>query len=207
MCSSDLLPLAYADPPAAIQPNTSAPLITGDARVAALRSAGGHLYAAFTTAVNWQGDSSTRSGVYWLDLTATATTPTAGKSTPSASAHVNQAGIFGFAGGYTFYPALAAGGNGSLALLVGASSAAIAPSLIYSRRGAGDPPNVLGAGGTTLLLQPGLQPSGGSRWGDYMGACLAFPGSDAAAPTVWVAGPYMADHPAHWQTLVWQMRL
>lgn len=201
------LPLAYADPPAAIQPNTSAPLITGDARVAALRSAGGHLYAAFTTAVNWQGDSSTRSGVYWLDLTATATTPTAGKSTPSASAHVNQAGIFGFAGGYTFYPALAAGGNGGLALLVGASSAAIAPSLIYSRRGAGDPPNVLGAAGTTLLLQPGLQPSGGSRWGDYMGACLAFPGSDAAAPTVWVAGPYMADHPAHWQTLVWQMRL
>ena len=201
------LPFDYADPPAAIQPNTSAPLITGDARVAALRSTGGRLYTAFTTAVNWRGDSSTRSGVYWLDLTATAAAPSAGKSAPSASVHVNQAGIFGFAGGYTFYPALAAGDNGGLALLVGASSAAIAPGLIYSRRGAGDPPNVLGAGGTTLLLQPGLQPSGGSRWGDYMGACLAVPGSDSAAPTVWVAGPYMADHPTHWQTLVWQMRL
>lgn len=208
------LPRPYADPPAAIQAGSTNPTATGDSRFTTPILVGGHLYAAFTTAMNWQGDGTTRAAAYWLDLTpavvssATSGTSGAGGQTGNAKpvVKVNQSGIFGFAGGYTFYPTIAADASGDVALLVGAASPGITPSLLLGWRHARDAAGTMGSNGDTVRLQAGASdaPYADRHWGDFMGAAFP-PASAGSTPTVWVAGPYMTDYPTQWQTLVWQM--
>lgn len=198
------VPYAYADPPAAAQRGTSVPLATGDARISSLAYVGGHLYAAFTTAVNWQSDSRTRSGTYWLDLGPTTHVQSGAGQLPALSVGVIQAGIWGFSGGYTMYPALVADSVGNVVLAAGAASSSLNASLIYGSRKKSDPKNVLEEGHAAQLLQRGSKAFTAGQWGDYSGACLL--GAGASGPeAVWFAGAYTDSSHAFWRTGLWQL--
>ncbi|HEY7416977.1 MAG TPA: hypothetical protein VH593_17455, partial [Ktedonobacteraceae bacterium] len=124
----------YADPPQALQPKpdpqaeqASPRLATGDARVTGAQFINGQIYAAFTTAVNWTGDTSTRSGIYWLDLA-----PSVSSQTNTVSAQVVQSDILGQPKAYLFTPVLAADAEGDVVLSAQISSSGIEPGIIYS---------------------------------------------------------------------------
>ncbi|MGH2516509.1 MAG: hypothetical protein ACRDHP_12715, partial [Ktedonobacterales bacterium] len=140
------LPHAYADPPAAAQRGASVLLATGDVRVSSLIYTGEHLYTAFTTAVNWQGDSQTRSGVYWLDLGPTVHASGSATQLPTVTVGVIQSELWGFAGGYTMYPALVADSQGNVVLAASAASTSLDASLILGSRKKSDPTGVLEQG-------------------------------------------------------------
>ncbi|HEV2405567.1 MAG TPA: hypothetical protein VGR88_08950, partial [Ktedonobacterales bacterium] len=202
------LSLPYATPPSAIQAGTSVPLNTGDARITSAVYTGGHLYAAFTTAVNWQGDAATRSGVYWLDVVPSITLPagTATTGTPAApqqtiGATLKQVSVLGESAAYLYEPALVADARGDIGIVAGVASPSASPSLIWARRHAGDPQGTLGAGANTAVLAGGKSAYPGQHWGDYAGAAFTPDGA-----TVWVAASYMDSEPSHWQTLVWQLQ-
>ncbi|HLZ24881.1 MAG TPA: protein kinase, partial [Ktedonobacterales bacterium] len=197
------LPYPYAEPPAASQPGTAFRLTVGDARIESVYFAGGHLYAAFTTAVNWSGESVTRSAVYWLDLGPAANSQGAGSQSVTAHVGILQAGVFGFAGGYTFYPSIVADSVGNVVLATGAASATMGPSIVLGSRKKADPKNTLDANGKAQLIQRGSKPFFAGPWGDYSSMCLL--DSAASTPTtIWFAGAYTDKSPASWRTGLWQ---
>lgn len=201
------LPYAYADPPNAIQPGTSVVLDTGDTRVAGVYFAGGHLYTAFTTGVNWRGESAARAGIYWLDIQPRTIPPTAKSASATIGASVHQAGIYGYSGMYLYSPALAADAAGDLVLGAGVSSPDLAPGVLYSWRHGGDALNQLGANQMSYLLAAGTAAYPGTHWGDYSGVVLGTPASGGHVGSIWLAGTYMESRSAHWQTLVWELSL
>ncbi len=198
------LPRAYADPPMAVQKGSSTRLTNDDARFAQLYFSAGHLYGAFTTAVNWAGDAATRSGIYWLDLVPTL--PGRASKSP-VTITVAQQGIYGFTGDYTFDPALIPTLPGDLALFVEASSAAFYPSFVSITRRSTDPVDQLGGNGQVLVALGGapVVPYAGSHWSDYIGAS-ASPATGNQSSIVWGAGPYLGMKTAYWQTLLWQVQ-
>ncbi len=202
---------AYADPPQALQPNpapqdeqSSPRLSTGDARVTSAQFINGQIYAAFTTAVNWPGDTSTRSGIYWLDLA-----PSISSQTNNVSAQLVQAGILGQPGTYLFTPALAADAEGDVVLSAQISAFGLNPGIIYTSRRSGDPSSQMGQGNSIVLLQAGAGPFG-AHWGDYMGSSLVIYDSNHVWPKVWIAAPVIdpsdqSDELASsWHTSVWE---
>jgi serine/threonine protein kinase len=197
------LPYAYADPPAAAQRGTSALLATGDARISSLMFTGGHLYTAFTTAVNWRGDSRTRAGVYWLDLGPAIHGSGSASQLPTLTVGVLQASIFGFAGGYTMYPALVADSVGNVFLAASAASTSMNAGLIFGSRKKSDPASVLDEGRTAELLQSGSKPFTVGQWGDYSSASL-LNGGTSGPETIWFASTYTDHSPAFWRTGLWQ---
>ncbi|HEY7348377.1 MAG TPA: hypothetical protein VH599_08685 [Ktedonobacterales bacterium] len=207
------LAAAYADPPLAQQPtpdsqaNQSSPrLSTGDARVARAQFVNGHLYIAFTTAVNWVGDSLTRSGIYWIDLA-----PSLVSRTRSISARVVQAGILGLPGTYLFTPTLAADAQGDMILSAQIASSSIYPGIIYTSRRSSDPPGEMGQENTIITLQSGTKPFG-AHWGDYAGSSLVFD-STPASSRAWIAAPVIdpgseSDEIASsWRTRMWEFEI
>lgn len=205
------LPTPYADPPQAQQPapaqaNQPSPkLLTGDARIASAQFINGHLYTAFTTAVNWAGDQNTRSGIYWLDLVPSFSSPTA-----SVSVERRQAGILGQPGTYLFMPALVADAQGDLVLSAQISSASIPPGTIYASRRGDDPKSQMGQGNTMVLIQPGTKPFDQAEWGDYTGGGLVIYNSQEVYAKVWIAAPIVdpgapGDQLASsWHTSLWE---
>lgn len=205
------LPTPYADPPQAQQPapdqaNQPSPkLLTGDARIASAQFINGHLYTAFTTAVNWAGDKSTRSGIYWLDLVPSFSSPT-----DSVSVEHRQAGILGQPGTYLFMPALVADAQGDLVLSAQISSASIPPGTIYASRRGSDPKSQMGQGNTIVLIQPGTKPFEQTDWGDYTGGGLVIYNSKEVYAKVWIATPVIdpgapSDQLASsWHTSLWE---
>jgi len=200
----------YADPPQASQPKpdpqdqqASPKLSTGDARVTSAQFINGQMYAAFTTAVNWAGDTSTRSGIYWLDLAPSIS------SSNNVSAQVVQSGILGQPKTYLFSPAMAADAEGNVVLSAQISSSSIEPGIIYSSRQSGDPPSQMGKGNTMVLLQAGTAPFG-AHWGDYMGSGLVVYDSSHVLPKIWITAPIIdasdqSDTLAtSWHTSVWE---
>ena len=199
------LPLAYADPPMPMQRGSSIRLSNGDARFAQVYFASGHLYGAFTTAVNWAGDTATRSGIYWLDLVPTFGGRAAGSP---LSVSVAQIGIYGFAGGYTFDPALVPTLSGDLVLFTEASSTGFYPSLVYTTRLNTDPANQLGRN-AQVFVAAGSAPvarSLGSHWSDYIGGSTLLAAGNHSN-VVWGAGPYSGTNPNYWQTLLWHVQI
>jgi serine/threonine protein kinase len=201
------LPNAYAEPPSAFQPGTSVPLNTGDTRIAALSLSAGHLYGAFVTAINWRGDATTRSGIYWFDIQPRSIAGTSTSSASTIGASVHQTGTFGFANAYLYSPALTADEAGDVILGVGVVSPAFAPGVVYAWHLASDPLNQLGAGQQVDLLAAGAASYTGPHWGDYSGIALGTPASGGRVSSIWLAGAFMEDRPTHWQTLVWELSL
>ena len=201
----------YADPPLATQPNpasqveqASPKLSTGDARVTSAQFINGQIYTTFTTAVNWPGDTSTRSGIYWLDLA-----PSVSSQTNIVSAQVVQAGILGQPKTYLFTPVLAADAEGDMVLSAQISSSSIEPGIIYSSRRSSDPVSLMGNGNTMVLLQAGTAPFG-AHWGDYMGSSLVVYDSSHVLPKIWITAPVIDpgnqgdELASSWHTSMWE---
>jgi hypothetical protein len=201
----------YADPPQALQPKpdpqadqSSPRLLTGDARIASAQFINGQIYAAFTTAVNWPGDTSTRSGIYWLDLA-----PSISLQTNNVSAKVVQSGILGQPKTYLFTPVLVADAEGDVVLSAQISSSSIDPGVMYASRQSSDPASQMGQGNTMVLLQAGTAPFG-AHWGDYMGGGLVIYDSSHVLPKVWITAPVIdpgdqsGTLASSWHTSVWE---
>ncbi len=194
------LPHAYADPVGAAQPGTTSLLSTGDARITSAVYAMGHLYAAWATAVNWNGDAQTRTGVYWLDMMTTARINDSDATASSISATLAQSAIDGFAGGYVFNPSLAVDANGRLVVIANASSASLYPSLVIAERHASDAPNTLNQRQPFAFLVQGVKDFTVGRWGDYSSAYYSVTNN-----AFWLGGAYTSQSSAAWATSVWQM--
>jgi hypothetical protein len=206
------LPSAYADPPQAHQPTPnqqagqpSSRLSTGDARVASAQFINNHLYLAFTTAINWEGDTSTRSGIYWIELTASLSA-----RTNIVSTRIVQAGIVGLPRNYLFTPMLVADAEGNLFLAAQIASFGRNPGIIYTSRRSADPAGQMGGQGNMLVaLQTGAVPFGG-RWGDYAGGSLVVLDSKRASSKLWIAAPVVdpgnqSDQASlNWHTRMWE---
>jgi serine/threonine protein kinase len=200
-----LLPYAYADPPAAAQPNTAVTVSTGDARVTSVRFTGGHVYVAFTTAVNWSGDEATRSGVYWLDFSVGYIAPKAPSDVPGVTISQDQANIFGFPGAYVFYPSLMADAFGDVLLFAEMSSSSRNPSLIFVLRHKRESPNTLGQEGGATILRTSGGPVLAARWGDYIGTSIGTTSTGGDTGAFWVAGPFLPVQQAGWQSRLWEV--
>lgn len=207
------LPVNYADPPGAQQPGTTNLIDTGAARPTQLQYQGGHLVMAWTTAVNWNGDTATRSGSYWLDITPQLSTLAAHNPQTVTGWITNQASIFGASGTYTYYPALVASSELDEAMVMGftnpsCSTAGCFPSLIYTSRRATDAPNTMGQNGQSFYGVQGTTAYTGSRWGDYSAGSLSTfqpYQQDGVRGYVWFAGEYSGSA-SLWQTRIFSLR-
>jgi serine/threonine protein kinase len=199
--SSAALPYPYADPPSGVQGGSSSRVLSGDARVTGAFVAAGHLYATFTTAVNWRGDTQTRSAVYWLDIVPGIV---GSGGTPSLSARVSQANIFGFEATYLYSPALAVTSAGDLALLAEASSPVLAPDLLLTGRLHTDPPGTMGQGRESGFLESTEQVAAVSGdWSGYGSASIAMASSGGqTTSSIWIAGSYVDPYSSQWQTVL-----
>jgi serine/threonine protein kinase len=186
---------AYADPPAAAQPGTAGTVATGDARIVQAQLFNGHLFAAFTTAMNWEGASSTLSGIYWLDLVPRI------QSAEAITVQVAQQGLLGLASGYLFYPSFVVDSVvGSAYLFAEVSGPQTYPGLIFTSRSPHDPLNTLGNTSGVFLLQPGNVPFSGSHWGDYR---VGTASANTKGALIWYVGMQLSGQPAKWQTNLW----
>ncbi len=197
------LPYSYADPPAAVQRGASSLVDSGDARVGGAYVVHGHLYATFTTAVNWTGDDQMRSAVYWLDIV-----PKVGDAggRASVSAQLAEANIFGFAGAYLYSPAVAVTTVGDLVLTAEASSAVLGPDIIYTSRLHSDPPGSMGQGRGAGFLESADQVAAVSAdWNGFSNATVAVSSSGGATSSIWAAGSYSDSNTSEWQTVLAQL--
>lgn len=208
------LPVAYADPPGAQQPGTTNLIDTGAARPTQVQYQGGHLLMAWTTGVNINGDTATRAGGYWLDITPQLSTLAAHNPQWVTGWITNQASIYASSGAYIYYPVLEASSELDEALVFGYSSpgtgaaAATFPSLAYTSRRATDAPNTLGQNGTFFFVIKGTAFYSGSRWGDYSAGSLSTfqpYQQDGDRGYIWFAGEYSGTTSV-WQTRVFSLR-
>lgn len=132
---------------------------------------GGRLSFAFATAVNWNGDTATRSGVYWADIEPFLTTVVAHNPQWVAGFNNHQQGYFGDVGAYTYMPTMSPSDEGDDALVFNYSSASIYPSIVYTGRMADDALGTMGQG-NSYFVASGSHPNGSGRWGDYSACAL-----------------------------------
>lgn len=195
----------YADPPLTSQLNSNFRLSMGDARIAQAEFINGHLYAAFTTAVNWANDTTTRAGIYWMVLTPTLT-PRPDPTKSVLSVYVFQQGLFGAPISSFFYPALVADSAENVVLFSEVCGPKLEPSLIFTSRLSGDPVGTMGGRKNSFLFLPGdTAVYRGSHWGDYVGAGLAPTSSNGKSASIWIAGPRVASDSGLWHTDLWNI--
>lgn len=161
---------SYGDPPGAQQPGTSSLVSTG-AGIKQFMYKGGRLSFAFTTAVNWNGDSATRSGVYWTDIEPFLTTVAAHNPQWVAGFNNHQQGYFGYVGAYTYMPTMFPSDEGDSSLVFNYSSTTVDPSIVYTGRMADDALGTMGQGASFFVVS-GSNPNGSGRWGDYSACAL-----------------------------------
>jgi serine/threonine protein kinase len=200
------LPSPYADPPAAEQKGTSIKLTTGDARIAQAQLTQGHLFAAFTTAVNWTGNAATKAGIYWFDLIPSLNSSPNNGGANGVRASVAQQSILGLSDGYIFYPSLVVDPQRNVVLFAELSSRDRYSGLIFASRSQDSPPNTFGQGNPSTLLQAGNGPFTGAHWGDYAQGSLGF-SQDKKQTFICMAGVYPGSNATGWQTSLWKFDL
>jgi len=124
---------------------------------------------------------------------------------PSGSYSVNEQASFSPDADHRWMGSAAMDASGDLAVGYSVSSSTTSPSIRYAGRLAGDPPNSLAQGETTLQAGSGVQTHTSSRWGDY--AMLAVDPVDEC--TFWFTTEYYSSSPpASCSTLrCWQTRI
>ena len=199
---------SYADTVSATQLGGTVPAGAGPA---AVQYQGGHLLTAWGSAVNWSGDSATRDGAYWLDLTPQLSTLASANPQNVAGALVNQDNIFGYSGSYVYYPTLEASSELDEVLNFNYSNSGIGVGVAYTSRRATDSPNVMGQDNTSSFYAvSGNGLFSGSRWGDYSACSLSTYQPyvvDGVRGYVWCAGEYSNQSTAFWSTRIYSLRL
>ncbi|MFI5274375.1 MAG: hypothetical protein ACHQ4H_15180 [Ktedonobacterales bacterium] len=208
---------AYADPPGVSQPGTSNLLANGHAGPESpIQYQGGHLLMAWGTAVNWSGDSATRSGAYWLDITPVLQPLSAHNPPWVAGYYTNQGNVFGYVGAYEYYPSLEASSELDEVLNfeyaspgVSGGAPAAYPSIAYTSRRSTDFASTLGQdNASSIYTVVGTTFTTGSRWGDYSACALStFQPyvQDGVRGYIWCAGEYMGSA-SFWQTHIYSVR-
>ncbi len=107
---------------------------------------------------------------------------------PSGSFSVNEQASFAPDSDHRWMGSAAIDASGDIAVGYSVSSTSVFPSILYAGRLAGDPPNGLAQGETTLQSGGGIQETPTSRWGDY--AMLAVDPVDEC--TFWFTTEYYA---------------
>lgn len=169
--SSIPIPLTTFPPPAP-QNGSTTPIDTGDDRFMSVVATGGNLWTTATEACVPQGDSVVRSCLRLVEVSISGLT-------------LIQSPTAGIPGSYLFHPTLGLDSSMNVFFVYSTSSPTRYASLEATTQLAGSP-NTFGAG---ILVQPGISPYSGIRWGDY-GAAANDPGD----PTkVWIAGEYSSS--------------
>ncbi len=160
----------YFAPLSAGAPNVGGTLSTVDSRIFNAHWRNGELYAAHT--IRAGGKNMAR----WYHLR------TNGWPDAGAVEYVEGGNINGGTGVHTFFPAVFSNKFGSVALVMGSSTAETTPEVDTTGRVPGDPAGELGA-----LHAEKIGPNGANgRWGDYFDITVD-PTNDA---TFWIMGEY-----------------
>jgi hypothetical protein len=181
-------------PPDAEQPGGSPRLDTGGDRFVASVSRNGTLWAAADDRCVFAADPTPRSCLRLIEISLS--------SSPLVLTDIDD----GLAGGYVYYPALAADDSGNVMATFSQSSATTYAG-VYAIWLQSTAPAVVNP---ETLLAPGMgrydcgascyTPAGAARWGDYSGAA-----SDPTNPRdIWLAGEYAASStdPSTWGTVI-----
>jgi hypothetical protein len=179
----------YSVPPHADQPNSAAPLDTGDPRVQNAVYRDGRVIAVFNTNHSW-GTGPNVTAIYWIEID------------PAGAGSITQQGIFGARQRHYFYPAVTLDDSTNTVMVFSRSGASEFPSLCTASR-------KLGAAkfGGSASVQRGAatyernDSSGRNRWGDYSAISLE-PGDQSRA---WVYGGFSKQQDV-WCTWVGQVR-
>ncbi len=133
-------------------------------------------------------DATDHAGIRWYEV-----------RNPGSSPFVYQQGTYAPDGNHRWMGSAAMDGNGNLALGFSVSGAVTSPSIRYTGRLAGDPPNVMTLGEADLMPGSGSQTHSSGRWGDYS-ALLIDPADDC---TFWYTQEYYAvTSEIGWQTRI-----
>lgn len=169
---------------------------------------GGHLLMAWSTAVNWSGDTATRDGVYWLDVVPQLTTKAAHNPQQVNGVLVSNQGIFGYVGGYTYMPTLEASSELDETLVFNYSSATVYPSIVYTGRRQTDAPSTMGQTGASANIVAGTNANGSGHWGDYSACSLTI--NSVTRGIIWCGGEYGGSQAsptgAGWNTRIYALR-
>lgn len=183
----------YADPPDVGQPGTSARIPGGDARVTGAILSRGHLFAAFTTALNWTGDTETRSGVYWVNLAVTAGAVAGVPLGYKLSAQVLAQERIGQSGLYVFAPSFSISPQGNALLAAEAAGPALYPSSLYMT------PSSSAVSSGTILVR-GKRALMDASWTYLTGTSQVI---QTAAWVPWAGFTLPSDKGNAWQTDLW----
>lgn len=183
---------AYGQPPVAAQKGSSATLNTDDDRMQQVTYQNGALWSSLDTAINVNGDTATRSGAAWFEVTPQVS------SSGLSGATIDQQGYVAVKGAYLLYPAVATTSNDTMAMVATLSGDSYYPSAVYSvKHGSGGFRALATAGqglnseqGFTCLPQYGGPPC---RWGDY--SAVAFDPGASGGLGIWMATEYVANDP------------
>ena len=204
----------YGAPVPALTTNgLSLATLSNDSRLQQLQFINGHLWAALDSAVAVGGDTTTRDGAAWFEVT------------PSVDTHGNVSGAFAgqgyiaVAGRYILYPAIITTTGGTTGIAFSMTSPTLDPSTGYVVRKAGDSAfsgvQLTGAGSGPDIGFSCQPPNIGTvqecRWGDYSWATLDPSGANlwmAAELTVHAQAEQPKTHPPakiNWGTEVWEV--
>lgn len=195
----------YADPPATRYPNATVPLATGDARITQVQLARGQLFAAFTTAINWDRATATRAGIYWFALAPTLK-DVSEPNKSSISVSLAQQGIFGARESSFFYPAFIADAFGNAVLLSEEAGSQVKPHIVFSSRLSRAPVGILGGDKNQFLTLAATGPFHIPLWGDYNGGAAAPVATNHSNSTILLASPTSDPNNSNsWKTTIWQI--
>jgi serine/threonine-protein kinase len=195
----------YADPPATQYPTITTPLATGDARITQVHFAKGQLFGAFTTAINWDKATVTRSGIYWFALTPTLNNAS-DPNRSSISVSITQQSIFGAPDRSFFYPAFVADAFGNAVLLSEEAGPQVQPHIVFSSRLSQGPANLLGGEKNQFITLASTGPFNIPLWGDYNGGAAAPIATNRSSSSILVASPTAdPNNPNAWKTTIWQI--
>jgi hypothetical protein len=133
-------------------------------------------------------DATDHAGIRWYEV-----------RNPGASPFIYQQGTYAPDSNHRWMGSAAMDGSGNIALGFSVSGSFVSPSIRYTGRLAGDPPNVMTLGEADLMIGAGSQTHSSGRWGDYS-TLLVDPVDDC---TFWYTQEYYAvTSEAGWQTRI-----
>lgn len=204
----------YGAPVPALTTNgLSLATFSNDSRLQQLQFINGHLWAALDSSVAVTGDTATRDGAAWFEVT-----PSVDNHGRVSGALTDQ-GYIATAGKYIVYPAIITTAGGTTGIAFSITSPTLDPSTGYVRRTAGATSfsgvRITGAGSGPDIGFTCQPPFTGTvqqcRWGDYSWATLDPSGANlwmAAELTVRAQAEQPGSHPPakiNWGTEVWEV--
>ena len=169
-------PSTLSTPPNAVQCNSSTTVATNDNALLDAVYRNGSLWVSANDACTPQGDTTARSCLRFIEISAS----------PGTTASIAQNFDVGAAGEYLYYPAVRVDKYGNMGASFTESSSSLCPSSAELTQQAGSAP------GTPVMVNQGTAAyTQANRWGDYSGASVD-PSDDT---TFWFGSEYATTEP------------